>query len=564
MKSSKWILGLMAFVLIVALAPSSFAQVQISILNTPSAQEIQTARNAQTADVTSVGAGILVSGALIANSPLTTTQLTIQFPAPITASPAVVDGTFGGGALGAIPTGDPIQIQGASGLFASITAVATVDFKNSTIVITLPGFGTSPNTLSGTFRLVGVRIDVNGKTAPLTATASLGSSANNYLMTATNTVTLISALGPGIASLTQSALPNLTNQGAALMFTNQTNATFADNKATVVIGEGFASAWRTDTQVSVTGAPVGLGTLIRLTINGLPSGVTAVITAPPAVGPTVVVFVAPSATSGGTTQTSATLDNTNPGTSNVTFLQFKGTSLSTVESMQLEITLGGVPTGTLSPGSITLTATMAPVANASANGTPSQSQPNNGVNPSLGTQVYPRFAALDVGPLTIGTITSANTTALIPYAVRVGAYDTGIAIANTTSDPFTPGTGGATKANGTLIITLFPRTATGADTPFTITTSSTVRPGVGLATDGTLVAGGVWTALVSDILTAAGKTGDFFGYIFIQANFLNAHGAAYIFNGAGFTSATPVLLLSPPAQSSRSGPFVNGAETLGF
>jgi hypothetical protein len=496
-----------------------------------------------------------VSGALIANSPLTTTQLIITFPATISSSPAAVDGTFPGALGTVVPTGDPIQIQGASGLFASITAVATVQYSAGSIVITLPGFGTTPNTNSGTFRLVGVRLDVNGKTAPLTATGALSSSSNNYILSA-STVTLISSVGAGIGSLTQSALTGNTNNGAALMFTNQTTGVFADSKASVVLAEGFASAWRTNTQVSVTGAPIGLGTTVRLTVSGLPNGITATITAISPQGPTTVVFVSPAGAASGTQ--SAALDNTNAGVSNVTFLQFTGTSLSTLESVQLDITLGGVPTGTIAAGTITLTATMAPIGNAlAANGTPTQTAPNN--TPSG----YPRFAQADVGPLTVGTIASANTTALIPYVVRVGAYDTGIAIANTTSDPFTPATGGATKANGTLIVTLFPRTATGADTPITITTSSTVRPGVGLATDGTLVAGGVWTALLSDLLTAAGKTGDFFGYVFVQANFLNAHGAAYIFNGTGFTSATPVLLMPPPAQQNRSG-YSSGVESLGF
>src|SRR4051812_41796883 len=98
MKSSKWILGLMVAVLVLALAPSSFAQVNIQIFNTPSPGEIATNHNAQTSDPSSVGNGILVSGALIANSPLTATSLIFTFPATITttnaaASCILADGT---------------------------------------------------------------------------------------------------------------------------------------------------------------------------------------------------------------------------------------------------------------------------------------------------------------------------------------------------------------------------------------------------------------------------------------------------------------------------------------
>jgi len=551
MKSSKWILGLMVAVLVVALAPSSFAQVNIQIFNTPSPQEVATAHNAQTSDPSSVGNGILVSGALIANSPLTATALTFTFPATITSSTNSAsllnpDGTtISGGQGPAIPSSDPLRIDGATGLFANVS-IATVNWSNGTVQLTLPASGN--NSSSGTFRLVGVRIDAAGKTAPLNATASLGSSSNNYILQ-TTTIPIISALGPGLGTVTVGSNGTNTNSGTALMFTNQTGGTPADAQASVVLAEGFASAWRTTTQVNTQGVdfPNMNGSLIRLTIGGLPAGVTATLTIPGTggvanaiPGDTGAIFVS-------TGNSSATVDSSS-STSNIEYIKFVSTSLTTVENVEVDITLSGAPTAALAAGSITLTATLAPVGSALSGGVPTQSTPSN-AGGGLNTG-YVRFAQADVA-VTIGTIVSANTSLLIPYVVRVGAYDTGIAIANTTLDPF-GSSGGATPSAGTMTFTMFPRNATGADPSFALTTSSTVRPGVGLSTSGTLVAGGVWTGLMSDIMTAAGKTGDYFGYIFIQANFLNAHGAAYIFNGAGFTSSTPVLVLLPPASTSRN------------
>src|SRR5262249_28934913 len=140
-------------------------------------------------------------------------------------------------------------------------------------------------------------------------------------------------------------------------------------------------------------------------------------------------------------------------------------------------------------------------------------------------QGYPAFLEADVGPTTIVNIVSANTTMLMPFAFTAGTaggFDTGIAIANTTSDPFPPGGGGATKANGTLIVDFFPTTATGgAGSPFTLTTSSTVKPGAGLSSDGTLAAGATWTVFLGQLLTAAGAPGPYTGYLFIRANFLD-------------------------------------------
>jgi hypothetical protein len=551
MKSSKWIIGLMAILMVIAMAPSSFAQVNINIFNSPSPQEIATARNAQTSDPTSVGAGILVSGGLIAPSPLTTTHLVFTFPSTISStSQSGVDNTYpppctfaapctSAGQVGIVPPNDAIRIEGATGLFASVT-IATVKFSQGILAITLPGFGATSNTESGSFRIVGVRIEAAGKTAPLTVTSALSSSANNYLLSG-NTATLINALGAGIGSAAIGAAPGNTSAGTALMFTNQSGATPADATASVLLAEGFASAWRSNTQVSTKGIPSSIpnGTLIRLTLTGLPNGVTATVAASTGT---------PASTNlPGIAFTSTTLSNTTPGTTDVTYISFTGDpNQSTTDSFDILFTLSGAPTGTVTPGNIVATFTMAPVGNALSSGVPTSSAPTGAPGG------YPRFAAGDIA-VTIGSVVSPTTALLIPYAVKVGAYDTGIAIANTTMDPFGAQTGSATPTNGTITFTLFPRTDTGAGTSFPLTTSATVRPGVGLATDGTLVAGGTWTGLVTDLMTAAGKTGDFFGYIFIQTNFLNAHGAAYIFNGAGFTSASPVLVLPPPAGTPRNG-----------
>jgi len=546
MKSSKWMTGLLAVALVLALAPSSFAQVQLQLFNTPSAGEVTTNRNAQTSDPTSVGDGILVSGQLIANSPLTATAMILTFPGPITSSGAC-DGTWGGGCGALIPTGDPIQIQGASGLFAALTAVSTINYSKGTITITLPG--SAANTLSGTFRLLGVRTDVNGLTAPLTASVSLSSSANNYIAPSVPTVNLISSVGAGIGSFTQSAPSTQTNNGTFLMFTNQVGSGFAHGTATLTLTEGFASAWRTSTDSSMTGNPIGQGSQIRLTISGIPSGVTVgVTTAAPTTNDKFATVTLSSASLSAPTSSSPN--------KNVTVISFTKESMTSVESIVLQLTLGGAPTS-LTTGTMTATTTMYPLGTG-LDATASPSQPT-AVSQAVG---YPVYAEADLGPVTIGTITAASTSLLIPYGVTTGAYDTGIAIANTTADPFGGASnGGATPAAGTLTFTLYPRSATGAGTPVTVTTSSTKIFGAGLSSDGTLAAGGTFTGLLGgDILPAAGQTAanGFFGYIFIQANFIDAHGAAYIFNGAGFTSSTPVLVVPNTQSTSRN----TGGEAL--
>jgi hypothetical protein len=554
MKSSKWMIGLMAMMLMLAFSSSSFAQVQLQIFNTASPGEIVTNKTANTSDPTSTGSGILVSGQLIAVSPLTTTGLILTFPGPIT-SAGVNDRTWGGvhGGTGPlagtyghqVPSVDPIRIEGATGLFANVTAITTINFANGTIRITLPCWnaadpacGNGNNNQSGSFRLVGVRIDANGKTAPLNVTASLSSSANNYIAPGNSSLPIINSLGPGIASMTQSAVTG-SNDGAFLVFSNQASGNFADSLATMVIQEGFAAAWRTPTQASTSTTPLPNGTNIRLTFNGLPSGFSITITT----------RSSSSARPGVNMPAAVTLTRSSTNPSPSTVISFSSTNLTGVENLQLDLVLGGSTSSTLSPGNITVTATMDPIGDVFATGT---SATNRNDYPTEANG-YLIFAQADVGPLTIGAIAPANTVMLIPYAVKSGFYDTGIAIANTSKDPFGSAGGGATPAAGNITFTLYPRTDTGAGTERTVVTSATIRPGVGLATDGTLAAGGTWTGLVTDLLTAAGQTGDFFGYIFIQCNFVVGHGASYIFDGRGFTSASPVLILPPPASFPRAG-----------
>lgn len=517
---SKFVFGLLVAMLVLALAPSSFAQVNIQIFGAPSAQEVQTVQAAQTADPLSSGAGLTVSGAVIANIELTTTRLDITYPGPITSSPT-------------IPAGDPLRLEGATGLFTG-ASISTILFSSGVVQITLPECkgGCAAATPSGSFRLVAVRMDVNGRTAPIQATASLANTANGYINSSTPQ-TVINALGPGIGSIAIGARTGGTNTGTGTILSN---ATISDSTASVVIGEGFASAWRADQNpdnptghpgtTSATGRDTNNPYEIRLTVSGLASGQTLTV-----------------ATSGSSTLSFTMTGTTFSSTTTQRTISITRSSLTAVEQIQLDFTVTGAGTSPVAPGSITVTATMAPLgAQVAANGTP------------IDTNGYPTFVQADVGPVTIVNVVAANTTLLVPFAVRDGGFDTGIALANTTADPFGSSGGGATAQSGTVRLDFFPRAATGgAGTTFSLTTSATARPGIGLSADGTLAAGATWTVLLSELLTAAGQTGSFTGYIFIQTNFLLAHGAPFVSDFRNFTSFTPMLVLPPPITTARVG-----------
>jgi len=310
---SRWI-GLVTILVLFAMAPSSFAQVQIQIFPDVSSQEVQTNRNAQTARAGTNGAGLLISGQLLGSSPLTATNLRIAYPGPITSQPAAAanddgfnctDGTPSvcpssgagiGGAAG-IPTNDPMRIEGATGVFAAVGRLR-LNTTSSRIEVTLPNSGggltggsTTINSNSGVFRIVGVRIDANGKTGAQTFSASLNNSANNYIIS-TTTGTIINNIGPGLASAPAigfaPATPTIVCAGAP---GGQGAGTFAAGTATIftnrntarscgafTLTEGFASAWRTRTQSGNSSSgpttSVNTGSEIRLTFNNVPAGVT--------------------------------------------------------------------------------------------------------------------------------------------------------------------------------------------------------------------------------------------------------------------------------------------------
>jgi hypothetical protein len=53
-------------------------------------------------------------------------------------------------------------------------------------------------------------------------------------------------------------------------------------------------------------------------------------------------------------------------------------------------------------------------------------------------------------------------------------------------------------------------------------------------------------------MTAAGQSGSFVGYVFVQANFLNAHAVGTISDFRTYSLATNVLVLPPPPTTGRS------------
>src|SRR5690242_8524443 len=171
-------IGLLAILLILAIPPKVFSQIQITIIPDVDTGDINTNNNALAASPGANGSGVLVVGSLIASSPLTATVLRIAYPGPITALPSGATnctiggfaalnisngsgGAFSCGFASGVPSNDPVRIAGQSGVFATMNVQPLLNTTNQRIEIQLPGTAGASNSSSGSFRLVGVRINAN-------------------------------------------------------------------------------------------------------------------------------------------------------------------------------------------------------------------------------------------------------------------------------------------------------------------------------------------------------------------------------------------------------------------
>jgi len=130
----------------------------------------------------------------------------------------------------------------------------------------------------------------------------------------------------------------------------------------------------------------------------------------------------------------------------------------------------------------------------------------------------PSFSTLSASSptLTLSTFGSCSTSLLFPFVTNQLGFDTGIAISNTTTDPY------STKAqSGTCTLYFY---GAGAPSP-----NSIVTPSIGLPTT---------TPNVSQTYAAAvsGLAPGFQGYVIATCNFQLAHGFAFITDGVGTTS----------------------------
>ncbi len=159
---------------------------------------------------------------------------------------------------------------------------------------------------------------------------------------------------------------------------------------------------------------------------------------------------------------------------------------------------------------------------------------------SPATVPIPRFVDTS-SPLTGFTVTACSTTLLFPFVSNIAGFDTGIAISNTSTDPF--GALGALPQSGTCMLTFYGSGAPAS--PFT--------------TAAAVASGTAYTTLASTVAPG------FQGYMFAQCAFQYGHGFAFITDGfggpgRGLSQGYLALVIPDPTQIART-PVPGSAHT---
>jgi len=490
--------------------------------------------------------------------------LIVSFPVPITNTTAfppaapirvanatwIAPGTGGGAAT--VP-GTGAVAAGGNGGFATAGANANVGISSMTngptgsVVI---GIGTPAATSAGvnpttsatfpsgavlTFDLDGILLGVNGKSGEIDATLTEISGAVNLtgqvvpvITSVTNALvdpTVLTGAVPALVA-TQNTIGGVApSSGPAVL---NSNGTPLKGNFTVRIQENFPEMWQSSTQYNGGGvfpASPASNTQVNLIFKNVPSGLNisnCVASVTDTTGTT-------STTSGQPTISSSSVT----ASSNILTVSF-------VNAMDLTSTdVLWVTCASISQGSATLPLPSTPVTiqvEMGPLGAPLGGAGGTGALTGLATGLIPRYqdSPQPASGATVIVFPPSQTTLLVTYAVVVPGFNTGIAISNTTTDPFGAAGGGATPADGTILFTLFKNDGTSKSF-----TTATVKSGT------------TYAANLSDILSSAGFGATFSGYIFAQANFSDAHGAATIYDTASGHAAlsTPVLVLTSGGQN---------------
>jgi hypothetical protein len=426
---------------------------------------------------------------------------------------------------------------GSSGNVTGIVNGSTVVFSNVSIL---------PAPASTTITIEGIR--VNASSLATGSGIPQGVSEQVFLQGASGVVTP-GATSPTIVAYATNGLVNSGTNAVSVPSGSIVNGTVCNgisgNGFTINLSEGFVGAFKTlagemgvdnattGTGLSITFANVPPNTAIYLPLTvsagASPAGTLTLVVSPTSSATGSNVVAPTSATGVPTTEGAVAVSN---GTATA-YYEVTASNPSSIDSYSIpvyEVTAAGALAGPAS--AITATVSLAPSV---AAGT----APTN----------YPSFVGATSQQMVNGnSFTACSTVLLFPFVTNQSGFETGIAIANTSSDLLGLKKGAAvdsvTGQSGTCYLTFF-----GSSSPAAYTS-----PSVAAGTD--------WTATLTSV--TGGTPNTFGGYMIATCNFLYAHGFSYISYNIGQSSGMAMGYLAlEVAPRSNTSASTNYPETLG-
>jgi len=340
---------------------------------------------------------------------------------------------------------------------------------------------------------------------------------------------------PSLTKATGTA-PSASNPTALVACTgNSATGTFTGFNFSFDIAEAFTGAFKTvgpgagtETGPDGSASVAASGTRFTVTISNIPTGATAYL--PSTItnaGLTLTAINSPTATPY-VAVTPATPGGSVPVFAGGNPTLASGDSADTYGAAFAPSTTGGVATAwyevTASVATVSETANVPVFLIAKANAI---TVPGT-VTVVLGytqTGTIPNFAATTLASLSGNVVGLCNTTLLFPYVTTLANYETGIAISNTSADPF--GALGASAQTGTCTMSFYG--TTNLTTPVSIT--GVLAPNSTTSGTANAIPSGQTTGFaVSQLVGGPGVNFD--GYAIAQCAFQYGHAMAYLLGNA--------------------------------
>jgi len=291
----------------------------------------------------------------------------------------------------------------------------------------------------------------------------------------------------------------------------------------ITVQENFAAAFQSASQV---GSGSTTSTNVRLTLSEIPPGLEVTfkgtVTAGfPGVGLT------RTDSKGAAAATDITFDSSDA--SPTVYYSINGNvDAGVIDVMKIPFTATTSIAPPLTGGRVTVAASFAPIGSAFD---------TDGV--TVLPSPLPRYAAKDVDGGQIITVGSNNTALLFTHVLNILDFNSGFAIANTTTDPDGAFGTPATRQAGAITFNFYPA-ASGNAISYRTKAGS---PGSGLDGSGQVPSGRTYLVLLSELLAAAGAPADFQGYVIVVTEFSNAHAISFVLDAGHIVQAQAALVM---------------------